>query len=115
MKTIILSTGILLTCLNAILGILIFNNPMVNLVTTSFVIICNTILFYNLCISKIRDAYKISLSLLFLLLGIIEFVCGHLMPFQLKDNKYMTFIVIAIVFKTLLFMITRTISKIVKL
>ena len=114
MKTIILLIGILLTCLNTILGTLLINYQLFNAIIISMVIICNTILFYSLWISRARDAYKISLSFLFILIGIIELICGSLMPFQLKDNRYIAVIAIAIVFEVLLFMITLVLSKTIK-
>ena len=114
MKNIILITGIIFLVTNLLIGMIISFYPNFNMWLNCVVIGTNTILLYSLNMITLKDAFKISLSSFFAIMGIIEFILGMFAPEQMKDNWYLIIIIIALLIKAILLVITNMISKTVK-
>lgn len=98
MKQIIIYTGIILISVNVLAGIIFNCYERFNIYTTSLCLFVNTALLWLIAWSRMKDAFKISLTILFPVFAIIEFVLMVLSPQTFKDNTYLmvTAILIAI-------------------
>ena len=111
MRNITLITGFILLVANLLFGSILSSYPAFNMWLNSGVIVANTVLIYALSIITLRDAFKISLSFLFGVLGFIVFVLGLFAPQQYTDNWYLIAIVLIVAFEAIILTITHIISK----
>ena len=71
----------------------------------------NMVLMYLVSVLTLKDAYRISLNVLFPLFFLVEFVCGLFSPEQWKDNWFIIFMAVAILIKGMILISTNYISK----
>lgn len=73
-----------------------------------------TLLLYLTTVIQLKDGYKISLALLFSIVGIFEYVLSLYAPNQFKDNWWLISVILLIAFETILLIVTNTFSKKIK-
>jgi hypothetical protein len=106
--------GLIALVANILLGAVISSYSIFNIVLNSTIIVFNALFVYLINVTELKDAFKISLSLFFSLLGITEYVLGFFSSQQLANNWYLIFIIIAIAFEAILLVITNITTKIVQ-
>ena len=111
MKNVFLTIGGLILIVNVLCGFVLSSYTLFNCVLSSCVIIVNVIALTVITAVKLKDAFKISLSILFPLMGLIEFVFSLLSSESVQDNWYIIFIIIASLLKCILLVSTSFISK----
>lgn len=84
-KTIFAIAAIVLA-VNLLCGALISTYPPLNLGVSSSVVVITALLIWGLGISRARDAFKVSLSMMFMLAGAVAFFIGVFMPDRFDDN-----------------------------
>ena len=82
----VLIPAIAVLFVNIIAGLVLSIYPLVNMLYTSVAIIVNTLLVVMLFALGAERSHRLSLGMLFLLAGIIEFVSGMIAPSGVKDN-----------------------------
>ena len=97
--------------INCFAGLVMSDYQWANVGITSAVIIANYLLIMLVCKFEQKDAFKISLSFLFILMAICEFVLGCLAPIKLESNYYLMAIVVLLVIQILMCLLTNLISK----
>lgn len=110
MKKLILIIGLILLIANGLFGLILSVYPSFNFCVTSGVIVATTALLYVMRCINLRDAFYISLSLLFVLFGFIEFVLGLFAQDTVKDNWYLIIIILLCMFEAILLAITHRVS-----
>jgi len=103
MKPIFLVFGITAILINTSIGLIFDSYQIFNWLLANLLILFNTILLLIVSKSKINDAYKISLNLLFLFLGVISFFFSIKMESEIKNNYYFTTILIISMIQLLIF------------
>lgn len=89
MKRLIIILSALVLLLNVSFGLIISKYPLFNMVVNGVVIFSITIfLLLTYCLT-IKDGYKISLSFLFVAMGVFQVVLGCRMPACFQDNCYL--------------------------
>lgn len=111
MKSLILIIGSLLFIANLLLALLISAYEPFNMWLNCAVISINTILLFAVATLRLKDAFRISLSTLFPLAGIIEFICGFFVAPRFEDNLMVVFIIMALLVQSIILIITNYISK----
>lgn len=101
MKTLNIVIAGLLLLFNLVCGLIIPQYELFNIAATSFVIILNSALIL-VASNILNDAFKISLSFIFSLLGIIEIVLAILSPQEIVSNYYVVGIVLLIIFEVII-------------
>ena len=114
MKRLNLLIGSVLLVLNVIIGLLLTSYATFNMILTSGIIVISIALIEILKHIKLKDAFRISLSALFALFLIINFILGILSPERFQDNGYIIAILIIIAFELLVLMTTSFVSNKVK-
>lgn len=111
MKKGLLIFGIILLISNILIGLIVSSYETFNVCLTSVVIIATTLLLGWLSSSNLKDAFKISLTVLFSFLGLVEFVLGLVAPSQFEDNWYLVVIIVLIIIESLFVISSSLASK----
>ena len=114
MKSIVLYIGLLCLVINAICGLVLSSFSLFNCLLTSGIIVINMVLMYLVSVLTLKDAYRISVNVLFPLLFLVEFICGLFSPEQWKDNWYIILISLLLLLEGIILIITNNISKTLK-
>ena len=108
-KAVIIGCCLLVT--NVLLGILISKYAFFNMCLNSIVIIITTVLIALIDRIRLSTAYKISLSFIFSIIGIVEYICGFFSKGTLTNNWVIITDLILLVLQVLIVIITNTITK----
>ena len=111
MKQLILIIGAIVLILNILLGAIISNYDLFNVCLNCVVIILNATLIYILNVIKLKDAFRISLSLFFSMAFLLEFVLGLFASSGFKDNWYLIVGIIILSFEIIILFVTNKSSK----
>lgn len=111
MKNIILIIGSALLVMNMLLGLVISAYSPFNMWLNCVVVIINTILVYLVSIVKLKEAFRISMFLLFQILGFVEFLCVFFVAPKWDDNPLIILVLIMLFVQTLLLVMTNYVSK----
>lgn len=111
MKKLIVISGIILLVANLSFGLILTKYPMFNVGVNSAVIIATMVFLYVLQVIRMKDAFVISQSFLFLFLGIVMFILGCFAPQRFADNWCLMVIILLIVFEGILLLITNLMSN----
>ena len=105
MKNIYILFCLVFVILNSIIGLIFSFYPFVNWLTANFVITINVVLLNQLVKSKINDAFKVSLSFIFPVMGVITFILSLFMPEKIEDNLMFATMLIIFTFQLVLYII----------
>ena len=86
MKKIFIACGISLFVINTLIGLIISDYSIFNLLFSDMSILLSTYIYYKTYDSLIDDGFKIGYTLFFVFTGLIRFICSVLSPEKLKDN-----------------------------
>lgn len=114
MKRLTLIIGVLLLVLNFVIGLIVSAYDTFNMLVNSGVILITTIFIWLLYKMALRDAYKISSTLLFVIIGTIQFVIGCFMPQQFHDNWILLIEMLCLGFEVLMIIVTNFMSNKIK-
>ena len=82
-----------------------------NVAMSSMVIAITGFLLYLINAIHLKDAFKLSLMVLFVIAGTFEFVFSLIAPNRFKDNWWLILVIFLITFEVILLIITNIISK----
>lgn len=114
MKNLILIIGFICFFANLLLGLIISSYAPFNLGLNTFVILANTGLLYLLASSPVKDGFKVSLSMLFPMCGLIEYILGLFAPDTVENNWYLILTIILLFIESILYAIVYSVSHINK-
>lgn len=114
MKNTTLIIGVILLAANLLFGSILSFYPTFNMLLNCGVIAATTLLLYSLRCITLKDGFYISLSMLFGIFGIIEFILGLFAPQRYENNWYLIAIILIVVIKAIILTITNIISKTIK-
>lgn len=114
MKKTILLLGGLVLIVNVLFGLLLSKYSYFNMGVNCGVIALNTALLFCLYQFNMRDAFRITLSFLFEIVGLIELILGSFMQQHLQDNGCLIAIFILLFAEISLFVILNIMSNKIK-
>lgn len=103
MRVLIIIISFILILFNVLAGIILKDYLLRNIVASSCVLLINALLLLLVTNSEMKDAFKISYSLLFPFFGMIEFILAILAPNTWKDNIYYVCIIGFIALQSILY------------
>ena len=112
MKNLTLVIGGIILLLNLVIGMIFSSYKPFNIGLNSAVIIVNTLMLYIIGVSQIKDGFKISLSFLFLIAGVIEFKLAFFVPDTWENNIALTMLILLLAGQAILYVIAYFVSKI---
>ena len=86
MKNLILILGALLIALNTLIGLIISGYSTENFLFSNLSLAISAGLIYFVACSKMADGFKIGLASLFVVTGVVRFLCVALAPAVWEDN-----------------------------
>ena len=94
MKKILVVAGVTFT-VNLLVGLLLSFYPWQNMLFTSLAILVNTLLMALLFALGAESTHRLSLGMIFLVVGLFEYIGGLFAPAHMQDNWWiMTFVVL---------------------
>ena len=112
MKQVIVFTGAIWLLLNVIIGYSIYDK--FNLWLTSGTIVWTTLALCFTYGGGIKDGFKIALTMLFMLLGIAEFVLAIFAPTGLGNNPMLVSLIVLFAIQIILLFVINTVSRKIK-
>ena len=112
MKNLTLVIGGIFLLLNIVIGLIFSSYKPFNVGLISAVIIVNTLMLYLLGASQIKDGFKISLTFLFLIAAVIEFILAFFVPDTWENNVALTMLILLFAGQVILYVIAYFVSKI---
>ena len=111
MKRIIIFSTILFLILSLIIGLIISGYTQPNVIQNSAIILVTGILLFITQSIRLNDAFRMSLTILFTVLGLIQFIIGFFAP-SVKENNWFIILALVLLFaEIILLFITNLISK----
>lgn len=111
MKRTIIVISLLWLVVNLLLGMLLSAYSWINVAVSSVVIVVTTLLLWLTNFVVMKDAFKVSLTILFILIGLMEYGIACFMPQHFEDNWGVISIVILIAIQVAVLFITNVTSK----
>ncbi|VXB46699.1 conserved membrane hypothetical protein [Flavobacterium sp. 9R] len=112
MNKLILYFGFLLIVVNSLVGFVLSYYPLLNCMSSDVVILINTLLIYNLANSQLSSGFKVSLSIIFPVLGFASYVLAVLSPLEIEDNLYFIGFILILFIEIAFLMISKNTSTI---
>ena len=112
-KIIILSCTILLIA-NLLFGAILSSYGRCNVALSSSVILVTGILLFLTDTINLEDGYKVSLMLLFAIVGVLEFILSLIAPNRFTDNWWLILVIGLMAAEAILLIITNTVSNKIK-
>ncbi|MCQ2211633.1 MAG: hypothetical protein MJZ34_15230 [Paludibacteraceae bacterium] len=111
MKSLYVIVGLFALIANVLIGLIVSSYPSFNVGLNSAVIVLTTLLLFVLSSIKLKDAFKISLTLLTCILGCVEFFLGLFANDKFENNWYLVVLVILLLVQGALFMTSYVVSN----
>lgn len=106
-----LSTLFIILVANVLAGALLTCYEWLNVAYTSAIVVCNFLLWIAIQYSRMKEAFKISLSFLFPVLEVAELVLAVLSPADVEDNVYLVAIILLMAIQLLLCLCLNLVSQ----
>lgn len=111
MNKITLTVGAFILVVNVLLGLILSSYSYFNIGLNCAIIAVNVLLLYLVSVMRLKDAFRVSLSLLFSSIATIEFIGGFFAPAQFEDNGFLVFLLLALLFEGILLVVCKMVSK----
>ncbi|MBO7615653.1 MAG: hypothetical protein J6T22_00460 [Bacteroidales bacterium] len=86
MKKVILFSSTALLVVNILAGLILSAYEAFNIIATSVVILITTGLLYATTVIQLKDAFRVSLCIVFAFVGLVLFLLMLFSPHQIQDN-----------------------------
>lgn len=110
MKKLIILTTIILIVVNVLIGSIVTSYQLVNVCLNSLVILFNGIILCIIACAKLKDSFKISLTSLFVIIGIIEYCLGFFAPNVWSNNWFAIILILSIAIEIIIVLLTRYVT-----
>lgn len=111
MKQIILTLGIIFLFANIAFGFVLDSFDTFNVIFSSGAIVTTTIIHLLVNYIKMKDAFKVSLYLINVICGLIEYIIGLVVERNMPNNWYYVVLIIVLAFQSVLLTATNITSK----
>jgi len=114
MKKVIILSGVIWLVANLLLGLLLSCYEWTNVVFSSIIVVFTGACIYIVDCLKLKEGFKVSLTILFALLGLLQYIIACLMPQQMQDNWGLIVIVVILAFEAVILVSSKFISNKIK-
>jgi hypothetical protein len=114
MKNVFLFIGFLLVIANCLIGLILTSYLPFNWLSSSALILINTLFLYYISNSKTQDGFKVALSFIFPVLGLASFILSLKLKNKLENNTVLVLLISIITIQLLLLIITNYLKTIKK-
>ena len=111
MKKLIILTTIILFVVNALIGLLIAAYQPTNVYLNSAVILLGGIILWIISSTHLKDAFKISLTSLFTIVGLIEYILGFFAPNEWSNNWFVILVMVILAIEVIVVLMTNYVTN----
>ena len=110
MKNFIILTTIILFVVNALMGLIITAYQSANVYLNSAVILFNGVVLWVVSRIHLKDAFKISLTCLFSIIGVIEYILGFFAPVERSNNWFAILLIVVLAIEVIFVLMTNLVT-----
>lgn len=111
MKKVILFSSVALLVANILAGLLLSAYDTFNVVATSIILLLTAGLLYATTVVQLKDAFRVSLIIIFAFIGLVLFLLMLFAPHHIQDNWAMIVAIIFIIIEIIVLYLAHWISK----
>lgn len=111
MKSYLLFSSIIFVAVNLLAGLLLTSYSQENVLMSTGVIVANTILLLAVSSSSIKSPFKLSMSIIFPVFALLEFVLTIISPNRYQDNGYLVAVILCFTFQVVCFVTIISVSR----
>jgi hypothetical protein len=111
MKRLIILTTIILLVVNGLLGLILPTYQSINVYLNSAVILLSGIVLWVVSSTHLKDAFKISLTSLFAIIGVIEYILGFFAPNEWSNNWFAIFVIVILAIEIIIVLVTNLVTN----
>ena len=111
MKKLIILTTIILLVVNGLLGLILTAYHSTNVYLNSAVILLTGIVLWMVSYTNLKDAFKISLTSLFAVVGGIEFILGFFAPAEWSNNWFAILVIVVLAIEIIFVLLTNFVTN----
>lgn len=111
MKRLIVLTTIILLTFNGALGFIISAYKPTNVYLNSAVILLSGIVLWIVSSVSLKDAFRYSLTFIFGLLGVVEYILGFFAPSELSNNWFAVLMITVLAIESLILFLTNYVTN----
>ena len=111
MKRLIILTTIILLVVNGLLGLILTAYQSTNVYLNSAVILLSGIVLWVVSTTHMKDAFKISLTSLFAVVGGIEYILGFFAPAEWSNNWFAILVIAILAIEIFIVLVTNLVTN----
>lgn len=111
MKRLIILTTIILLAVNGLLGLILTAYQSTNVYLNSAVILLTSIVLCGVSSTNLKDAFKISLTSLFAVVGGVEYILGFFAPSEWSNNWFAILVIAILAIEIILVLLTNFVTN----
>ena len=111
MKRLIILTTIILLVVNGLLGLILTAYQSTNVYLNSAVILLSGIVLWVVSSTHLKDAFKISLTSLFAIVGGVEYILGFFAPAEWSNNWFAVLVIAILAIEIILVLLTNFVTN----
>jgi hypothetical protein len=111
MKRLIILTTIILLVVNGLLGLILTAYQSTNVYLNSAVILFSGIILWVVSSTHLKDAFKISLTSLFAIVGGIEYILGFFAPNEWSNNWFAILVIAVLTIEIIFVLLTNFVTN----
>ena len=111
MKRLIILTTIILLVVNGLLGLILTAYQSTNVYLNSAVILFSGIILWVVSSTHLKDAFKISLTSLFAVIGCIEYILGFFAPAEWSNNWFAILVIAIFAIEIFIVLVTNLVTN----
>lgn len=111
MKRLIILTTIILLVVNGLLSLILTTYQSTNLYLNSAVILFSGIILWGVSSTHLKDAFKVSLTSLFAIIGGIEYILGFFAPTEWNNNWFAVLVISILAIEIIIVLLTNYVTN----
>ena len=111
MKRLIILTTIILLVVNGLLGLILTAYQSICVYLNSAVILLTGIILWVVSSTHLKDAFKISLTSLFAIIGGVEYILGFFAPTEWSNNWFAILLIAVLAIEIILVLLTNFVTN----
>lgn len=111
MKKLIILTTIILLVVNGLFGIILTAYQSTNVYLNSAVILLSGIILWVVSSTHLKDAFKISLTCLFAIIGGVQYILGFFAPIEWNNNWFAILVIAILAIEIILVILTNYVTN----
>lgn len=111
MKKVILFSSVALLVANILAGLLLSAYDTFNVVASSIIVVLTAVLLYATTAIQIKDAFRVSLNIIFAFIGLTLYIMMLFAPHHIKDNWAVIVSIVLFIIEIIVLYLANWISK----